>query len=63
MIADSCGVAVCANTGRCERDTKRVSEQMYDKYALAMRTNFSETRPAQPVFYIDATGSGLGRAG
>ena len=63
VIADSCGVAVCANTGRCERDTKRVSEQMYDKYALAMRTNFSETRPAQPVFYIDATGSGLGRAG
>ena len=45
----------------CEGDTKRVSEQMYAKYQRAMRTNYSEARPAQPVFYIDATGSGLGR--
>ena len=60
-IAKDCGVTVCATTGRCERDTRKVSEEMYCKYASAMRSNFSKERPAQPVFYIDATGSGLGR--
>jgi hypothetical protein len=34
---------------------------MYSRYSKAMRTNFSASRPAQPVFFVDATSGALGR--
>ena len=36
-------------------------DQMYTRFARAMRSNFSPERPAQPVLYLDATGASLGR--
>ena len=34
---------------------------MYDLWAHAMRSDYSNTRPARPVYYLDATSAMLGR--
>ena len=47
--------------GSCQRDTVRVTEAMYNNFTAAMRSDYSEARPAQPVLYLDATGASLGR--
>ena len=60
MIASGCDISVCTVTGRSERDTVKVTEELYAKYHKALRTDYS-LWDAQPVFYIDATGVGLGR--
>ena len=35
-------------------------DTMYTRFVAALRTNFSEERPAQHVLYLDATGCCLG---
>ena len=47
--------------GSCQRDTVKVTEAMYRNFSVAMRSDFSVARPAQPVLYLDATGASLGR--
>jgi hypothetical protein len=54
-------IKVDAKTGRCERNTVKVTDALYNKYKRALRSNYSAHRPAQPVFYFDATGAGLGK--
>ena len=59
-IAGTCGIVVGAD-GHCQRDTVELINTMYSRYKGAMRSNFSSSRPAQPVLYLDATGASLGR--
>jgi hypothetical protein len=59
-LASACNIVVGAN-GRCQRDAVELTEEMYSRFAAAMRSDFSAARPAQPVLYLDATGSSLGR--
>lgn len=59
-LADECNIVVGPD-GHCQRDAVALVEQMYSRYSKAMRTNYSASRPAQPIFYLDATGSSLGR--
>jgi hypothetical protein len=60
MLAGACDITV-GIAGNCQRDPLSVTEAMYSNFAVAMRSNFSTARPAQPVLYLDATGSSLGR--
>ena len=59
-IATTCNIVVGSN-GHCQRDAVEATETMYSRLAGAMRTNFSKERPAQPIFFVDATGAALGR--
>ena len=47
--------------GKCERDSIELTDSMYSRFQAAMRSNFSEQRPAQPILFLDATGASLGR--
>ena len=59
-LADSCEITVGDN-GRCERDAVKCTQQMYSRFARAMRSDFSPTRPARPILYFDGTGGSLGK--
>ena len=59
-IAAETGTVVDA-FGNCQRDARVAASEMYSAYKEAMRTNFSEHRPAQPVFMFDGTGQSLGK--
>ena len=54
------GITVGDN-GRCERDACKCAGQLYSRFARAMRSNFSPTRPARPILYFDGTGGSLGK--
>ena len=49
------------DNGRCERDAGRCCTQMYSRFHRAMRSDFSDDRPARPILYFDGTGGSLGR--
>ena len=59
-LADSQEIIVGAN-GRCQRDVGKAICDMYVNNAPALRNNYSTARPAQPVLYLDGTGSSIGR--
>ena len=59
-IADECAIIVGPD-GHCQRDAVAMVDQMYSRFAGAMRTDFSSARPAMPVLFLDATGASLGR--
>ena len=59
-IADESAIVVGPD-GHCQRDAVAMVDQMYSRFAGAMRSNFSSDRPAMPVLYLDATGASLGR--
>ena len=59
-LADSCEIVVGDN-GRCERDARKCTAQLYSRYRRAMRTDFSPSRPAHPILYFDGTGGSLGK--
>ena len=59
-IASEMNITVGSN-GRCERDTIACTSNLYSNYCMALRSEYSVERPAQPVLYLDGTGSGLGR--
>ena len=61
MCVCVCNISVDPKTGRCERNACKVTEAMYAKYAGALRAVYTADRPAQPIFFIDATGCALGR--
>ena len=44
--AGDAGIVVGAN-GRCERDAIKLVSKLYSNFSKAMRTDFSDTRPAQ----------------
>eukprot|EP00966_Prymnesium_polylepis_P081928 1897630-Prymnesium_polylepis.1 len=60
QLADGAGITVGAN-GRCERDAIRCASQLYSRFARAMRSDFSQDRPARPVLFFDGTGGSLGK--
>ena len=60
QLADECEIMVGEN-GRCERDACACATQMYSRFRLAMRDNFSCDRPARPILYFDGTGGSLGK--
>eukprot|EP00965_Chrysotila_dentata_P005605 184500-Pleurochrysis_carterae.AAC.1 len=47
--------------GHCQRESVALVRDMYSNFAGAMRSNFTATRPAQPILYLNATGTSLGR--
>ena len=47
--------------GNCQRDARVAVAELYEAYAGAMRTNYTEHRPALPVFSFDGTGQSLGK--
>ena len=59
-IADAMNIQVNAS-GRCERDVLVLVSKLYSQYAGALRTDFSDDRPAQPVLFLDGTGGSIGR--
>ena len=59
-IVDSLGIAVGEN-GRCERDVIKCTSLLYSNYAMALREEYSNERPAQPVLFLDGTGGALNR--
>ena len=59
-IASTMGITVGSN-GRCERDATECTSLLYSTYANALRAEYSSERPAQPVLFLDGTGSGLGK--
>ena len=60
QIAAGMDVVVGVN-GRCERDVVKCASLFYTNYAAALRKEYSEHRPAQPVLFLDGTGGALGR--
>eukprot|EP00965_Chrysotila_dentata_P247259 6207648-Pleurochrysis_carterae.AAC.1 len=60
LMADAADIVVSPN-GHCQRDATALVRNMYVNFKDAMCNNFSTTRPAQPVLYLDATGAALGR--
>ena len=54
QLADDCGILVSPVTGRCERDSVKLVDAMYSDFKDAMRSDFTEERPAQLFFYLDA---------
>ena len=59
-LADAAEINVGDN-GRCERDAQKCAAQMYARFARALRSDFSEERPAQPILFFDGTGCALGK--
>jgi hypothetical protein len=59
-LATDCEIHVGEN-GRCERDATRCASEVYSRFANAMRSDFSLSRPARPVLYFDGTGGSLGK--
>lgn len=59
-IAADTGTVVDA-FGSCQRDARVAASELYSAYKEAMRSNFSDARPAQPVFMFDGTGQSLGK--
>ena len=53
-------IVVGAN-GRCERDAVECASLLYSNFVQALRSNFSTSRPAQPILFLDGTGGALGR--
>ena len=47
--------------GCCQRDFIKTTQKTYTLWSHAMRSDFTEARPAQPVYYLDATSAMLGR--
>jgi len=60
-ICDDAGIIVSSTTGRCERDSVKLVNDMYSNFQRAMRDTFTSARPAQPFLYIDGTGGSLGK--
>eukprot|EP00965_Chrysotila_dentata_P201689 6180697-Pleurochrysis_carterae.AAC.1 len=60
-IASEQNIIVGSKDGNCQRDAVQVTLTMYENFADALRSNYSEQRPATPVLYLDATGGSLGR--
>ena len=60
QIANTCNIIVGAD-GHCQRDAETLIDLMYNRFHTAMRSNFSATRPAMPILFLDATGAALGR--
>ena len=60
QLADACEITV-GESGRCERDAVTCAAQLYSRFRLAMRSDFSRHRPARPVLYFDGTGGSLGK--
>ena len=48
-------------SGHCQRDARIVASDMYAAYEGAMRTNFSDHRPAMTVYGFDGTGQSVGK--
>ena len=46
--------------GRCQRDVVEAIASIYRNNAAALRSDYSSHRPAQPILFLDGTGSGLG---
>jgi hypothetical protein len=59
-IAATMNIVVGAN-GRCERDAIECTSRLYSNFIKALRSNFSNVRPAQPILFLDGTGGALGR--
>ena len=60
-IADSGNILVSADGRSCQRNACLAATELYSNYTQAMRSNFSQHRPAQPVYLFDGTGQSLGR--
>ena len=60
-IAAEAEIKVSASGNCCQRDACAAASEMYSAYSAAMRSNFSEDRPAQPTFLFDGTGQSLGK--
>ena len=55
------GEITVGDNGRCERDAVTCAQQLYSRFAKAMRSDFSHARPARPILYFDGTGGSLGK--
>ena len=47
--------------GRCERDAVKCASQLYSRFSLARRSDFTPSRPARPILFFDGTGGSLGK--
>lgn len=59
-LAEQQNIIVGPN-GRCQRDVGTAICDIYTNNAAALRSHYSLARPAQPVLYLDGTGSCIGR--
>ena len=60
-IAASGQIVVSSDGRSCQRNACLAATELYSSYAQAMRSNFSQHRPARPVYLFDGTGQSLGR--